>query len=695
MLKLTRFKNSPRRPGALARAADPACALLLACSLVAGQAAGVLAQQSQETQANQLREQIAALETVERDETAPAEVKLANRRFLGEHRTLLRGLLQKQIEGWRRYLAVAGPNLSAGQKEEVEKTVRDLEAELQRVGQAATPEATSTTATANPSAAARPTATQTIPTGGVAALPPSNLRAALSAPPPVAAPAADAAPQDATASACYPDAPPVLVAAAHRTALAIVAQKQPMEIAPLPFDILLLTMAHAIAVDASASARRQAEDVLRQMTIARATAETKRTDKQIGASARSEGSTSAIEKPSFAELLGFAVEHGSVEKEISGTTLTLSTSPYAFFYHGQDDTATTYKNYGWLSRVGVSATFNIADQNNVLASATRKQLDEWSARARLYPKDVSNRSNKAEQLWEGVRHPFAAPAIVITGEMTKLFSDTEREAKRKEVNLQFTGPEFQKELQDVLDKSSTNDAKIEDISGKILCRAKTAIFDQVRSGALALDQGTKNQIIQQALPELGKAMVEREDAVAKFKEKLEDLSYTPEFTFAYTNKRQETGSDFSTFKLLFQKKTHEGMDIVGNAGLSVYHRPDPTLHQQRLRDIAAALSFQGRLGRSPFLMQGDDESRVTFAFTGRFQRMFENRFFKDRKADIAVAQFKFELPVLAGLSLPFSVTFANATELIKESHVRANFGFTIDTDKILQIINLAKASQVK
>ncbi len=694
MLMPTRFANAPRLPAAFALAARHAQALLLAYSLVAVQAATACAQQPQDPQANQLREQIAALETVERDDGSPPEVKLANRRFLDERRALLRGILQKEIEGWRRYLTMVGPNLDAREKAEVEKTISDLGAELQRTGQSATADATSPAVAVSapePSASAPPELSNRA-YGAVPRL--SNLRAAVGTAP-TGAPAADAAPPSTPSpSSCYPDAPPDLVNSVHNVAVGIVAQNQPMGIAPLPFDLLIVTMAHAVTVDATGAARQQAEDVLNRMTVARAQFETKRTDKQIGASARSEGSTSAIERPSFAELLGFAVEHGSVEKEINGTTLTLSTSPYAFFYHGQDDTATTYKQHAYLSRVGVSATFNISDQNNVLASATRNQLDEWSLRARLSG-DKSNRSSPAERAWEDVRHKFSAPPRILTGEMKETFSAAELNAKRKEVDRQFTGPEFQQTLQEVLNESSTDNEKIDKISSLILCRLKTAVFDQVRSGAIRLNQETKSRIITKTLPALSAALTDRDKAVEDFKQKLDDLSYRPEFTFAYTNKRQVNTSDYSTFKLLFQKKTHEGMDVVANAGFSIYHRPDLSLHQERMRDFAAALSFQGRLGRSPFLVQGGDESRVTFAFTGRFQRMMENRFFKDRKADIAVAQFKFELPLLAGITLPFSVTYANATELIKESHVRTNFGFTIDTDKLLQIINLAKNPQIR
>jgi len=61
------------------------------------------------------------------------------------------------------------------------------------------------------------------------------------------------------------------------------------------------------------------------------------------------------------------------------------------------------------------------------------------------------------------------------------------------------------------------------------------------------------------------------------------------------------------------------------------------------------------------MLQGDDESRITFTFTGRYQRMFENRGVAGRKADIAVGEFRIKVPLFAGTTLPFSVTYANFT----------------------------------
>ena len=66
-----------------------------------------------------------------------------------------------------------------------------------------------------------------------------------------------------------------------------------------------------------------------------------------------------------------------------------------------------------------------------------------------------------------------------------------------------------------------------------------------------------------------------------------------------------------------------------------------------------------------------------------------------RKADLAVAQFKLEIPFMTGFSFPFSVTYANATELIKEDQVRANFGITFDADKLFRLARAARTAAVQ
>jgi hypothetical protein len=81
--------------------------------------------------------------------------------------------------------------------------------------------------------------------------------------------------------------------------------------------------------------------MINRIDLARLKQETQRNDKQVGASATAEGSTTAAEKPGFAELLGLAVEHGAIQQEVNGTTLTLSSSPYMFVAAASVDNSTT------------------------------------------------------------------------------------------------------------------------------------------------------------------------------------------------------------------------------------------------------------------------------------------------------------------------------------------------------------------
>lgn len=75
--------------------------------------------------------------------------------------------------------------------------------------------------------------------------------------------------------------------------------------------------------------------------------------------------------------------------------------------------------------------------------------------------------------------------------------------------------------------------------------------------------------------------------------------------------------------------------------------------------------------------RGRDPMTVSVAGVGEW--------YSDDQPTIAKLQVKFTLPlpgIIAGLKIPFSVTFANRTELIDEKEVRGQVGFTIDLSKI-------------
>jgi hypothetical protein len=175
--------------------------------------------------------------------------------------------------------------------------------------------------------------------------------------------------------------------------------------------------------------------------------------------------------------------------------------------------------------------------------------------------------------------------------------------------------------------------------------------------------------------------------------KIDDLNKGPLGTFAYTNHRQPLASDYSETKFLFEqdKSFFRHLKLTGNFGLSFYHKPDKTLRQQKLRDISAALSFDGATG-SPFTEE-ENQSKLTYSFVGRYERLLENRRTTNRKPDIATAQFLLEIPFLKGISLPLSLTYANATEEERKKNVRFNFGMRLDTDKLFELLRAPSASR--
>ena len=121
--------------------------------------------------------------------------------------------------------------------------------------------------------------------------------------------------------------------------------------------------------------------------------------------------------------------------------------------------------------------------------------------------------------------------------------------------------------------------------------------------------------------------------------------------------------------------------------MSFYNKPDPSLRQSKVRDISAALSFDGS-SRSPFT-EAENQSKITYSFVGRYERMFENR--RRGTPDIGTFQFVMEIPFFKGLSLPLSATYANATEDEKKTHFRFNFGMRLDTDKLFELLKAASS----
>jgi len=497
------------------------------------------------------------------------------------------------------------------------------------------------------------------------------------------APQVDDACKDVIAGTTYPDPPAILSALVNREAFDVVNGSDP--------DFAVASLTQTVLYTIFDAASPTSSKMLRGLEAYEYLGETARTDKQLGATPNSEAAVSAIEKPSFAQLLGFAIDHGGITKKNDGTNLTLSTSLYSLYAMTEGDTAETYQKAGFLNRIGVAATFAVDNNTNELANARRNNLSEWSAKVRLFG-DRSTRSARFQRFWDQNVRPLIRKRLLSLGESVRAMSTQLKPYNRIERLSSQCLPGLVSDRMKQADyTSATATDKQAIIAAFILSHLRANIFNQVeqQGGRLQLNPEQIAQIETDLLPHLKSALDNLVKADAEVKKQLDDLSKGPLATFAYTNFRIPNGSDYSETKFLFEqdKGLFRPLKLVGNFGLSFYNKPDPLLNQKRLRDIFGALSFEGS-SKSPFT-EAENQSRITYAFVGSYQRLFENRRLAERQPDIAAFQFVMEIPFFKGLSLPLSATYANATEEERKNHFRFNFGMRLDTDKLFELLRAA------
>ena len=623
-----------------------------------------------------LRDQVVLMEKIDQDPNTSDEVRALNRTLLAERRIQLIERLLHELDSLKKYSQTMDGSLSESDTQKISNLSNALQRELTVLRQVSL-SVPDSTARISHAATPRPGNPQQTETNSFDVARIENNPTALNHPS-----RSTASTTALLVPGCFPDAPNELINIARAAAELYVTGDD----ASSQFgDLMFFAVSHTVAVDANR------QDLLKAIEVKQLQEQTRRTDKQIGASASAAGSTTLTEKPGFAEILGFAIEHGAIQQAVSGTTLNLGTTPYAFTTLNGADTQSNFKKYGYLTRLGISANFNILNQDTPLLSARRSQLADWSVRLRL-SKDRSTRSDDAEAIWNSISGEFARPSIVITSMLRDTFQgDVELEHQRRGIVDRLVGLTQQPSVSAIRNSPTLSEnQKIDQVAEKLICQAKAEIVDGIRAGSFDISNESKDRILRVTLPAYAQARNAKTAALKLFDERIEALSYKPIFTLAYNDVRPASGINYSELKMLYQKKTGEPISLIANANLSLYHKANAAVHQQTVRDFGMSLSFEGTAGRSPFLFESKDESQITYSFSGRYQRVLENRFFPGRKADIAIAQFKFNLPMFSGVSFPFSVSYATASDLIKEKHVRTNFGFSFDTDKLLKALALSK-----
>ena len=414
-------------------------------------------------------------------------------------------------------------------------------------------------------------------------------------------------------------------------------------------------------------------DGLMRLQVHRAAllADTADTDKQTGASAGGKGTTSLVEQPSFAKLLALAVENGAIEKGVTGTQLTLSTTPYMLAASIGGDSAELFERYELLARLGLSAGFDLdPGAANPLDSVRQDQLREWSVRLRLTP-DRSGRSAAFRRYWETNLQPrVQSYANALSGNADVAMQDPAARAALETLRTRLRAA-----------LATPRDDRTA-IAADISCAVEAAVAAPFASGALALAPETAVRL-RAGGARFAASLMDLRDAGTLAKQYFAAVGGKPQATVAVTHHRPASGTLYTEGKVVYEQGTAAAR-FVANAGASFYHDPDPALNQGTLRDVAAAVGLESKLPH-PFGSGGADIAQTTVSFNYRFQHMREKDGAIQPVADVSALQFKVEVPLAAGLSMPLSFSVSNAADAVTEEQQwgsAVHFGLTFDADKL-------------
>jgi hypothetical protein len=490
----------------------------------------------------------------------------------------------------------------------------------------------------------------------------------------------------------------------------------------LPFNLLVLRKA-------TAKCLQQPEEKAKTQA-AKAQATTGSTNNQVGANSSSSGSTSAVQKVGIPQLLGIAIENGAITNSVSGTTMTLSTTPYGFVYAfaKNEDTQSHYEDSKILTQLGISAAFNVANSSDPLQSATRKAVSDWQAKFTF--RDTSARSNDAWRKYEEILSPWAGQAMAIQSTTTlsaaadmltdpanslyasawnstnstlkaavsarRAATDTDGSAKSasvgKEVLHFLEGSQYQQALLGAEQSFAANPSLFDLLQKLSIASAGySSQVDVFNTAVKNLTKGLNGDLLfgenfPTSTTTTSTSSTTASTVPAYLVSEL-DVSYVPASRIV---PKSGVGGALPTYSAVDPSKWLP--TITANFIGSFYTDPKPRLNEQTFRGGKVAVMSQWDLAQGPFkkLMSANDKSKMTIALSSSYERLQENAGQKGKKADMVLGNFKLSVPLPGGVSFPLAVSFANATSQVKGNYVVGNFGISFNLDALASLI---KANQ--
>lgn len=398
-------------------------------------------------------------------------------------------------------------------------------------------------------------------------------------------------------------------------------------------------------------------------------AENERTDKQVGANPSGSGTNSLVSKGSVPAVLGFAVDNGAITKSTSGTTLTFRGNLTGLakaladkgFISGFDDDSGAAR---FFRRASFSLSYDPSrGQEPGVFTGKGDQLSNVSFRLDLYNQRDSRLARyKAD--WD-------------------VFISTRSNALVAQIDAS------QRTLTNIADRTTSPIAWRDPSLQAWFVVADNAVRNATADSVEAVFRDQLNRVPTNLSPAV---VGEINSFDTRFKEWrdaregiLDKISKAWVATFEYSDDRPLNAPDLSRFKLIVEKGLSRGYDLTFNGSVAIFNKT-PTAAQggDRLHDVSLALQFDIQFGELGLGM-----GKPVLSFAGSYKHQTANDtssagvVIPDTKGDIGVGQIKLEIPIKnSGIKIPFSVSYANRTDLIKEKEIRGHFGFTFDPDAL-------------
>ena len=410
-------------------------------------------------------------------------------------------------------------------------------------------------------------------------------------------------------------------------------------------------------------------------------AEEARTDKQTGAGPGANGTTSLVVKGGVPSILGMAVENGAAVANTSGTTITFRFNPVGtlealankgYITGYREDQNDSFKRFFRKTSVGVSFDANRGTTPGTLTGST-KQISAFSFKY-VFINQRDPRDQKYQKQWEDF---VATKGVDFTKAAAKSFKALERVRTATAPLPQFKNEALQAWLK------QTNQLLAGITVGPSFTGEQQAI-SQVQQvlkkqlAALPIKDIESDKSTMDGLTNYASGFKTYLDEKNKI---LDEIAKGTVVSFEYTNNREVNIPDTSNFSFIAEKGPGGRFDLTANGSLTMFNKKPAGMN--RVRDF----QFAGQLD----VPLGDPLGfgKSTLSFSGRYERLLGDAMtlagtvVPKTKGDLALGQIKLTLPVKGlGLKIPFSITFANRSELIKEKDIRGNFGFTFDLDTI-------------